>query len=179
MKKLETERLKLRGWKESDSKDLFEYASSDMVGPNAGWKPHKDENESKEIIKMFIEGGDAYAIELKSENKVIGSIGIHKRSPDDNLKDLKQRELGFVLNPKYWGNGYIPEAVECMIEYGFKDMDLDLIWCGHYDFNERSKRVCQKCGFKYRFNRNEKIKLLDDKEVNILYYNISKNNYNY
>ncbi|AFS79303.1 acetyltransferase, GNAT family [Gottschalkia acidurici 9a] len=179
MKRLETERLKLREWKESDSKDLFEYASSDLVGPNAGWKPHKDENESQEIIKMFIQAGDTCAIELKSENKVIGGIGIHKRNPDDSLKDLKQRELGFVLNPKYWGNGYIPEAVERMIEYGFKELDLDLIWCGHYDFNERSKRVCQKCGFKYKFNRNEKIKLLDNKEVNILYYNLSKKDYDY
>lgn len=47
MKKLESERLILRKWIESDSKDMYEYAKSNLVGPNAGWKPHKDEDESK------------------------------------------------------------------------------------------------------------------------------------
>lgn len=177
MQRLETDRLILRTWRESDSKDMFEYASSDLVGPNAGWKPHKDENESKEIIKMFIANDDVYAIELKSENKVIGGIGIHKRTPDDRLKEFTQREIGYVLNPKYWGNGYIPEAVRCVINYGFKEMNLDLIWCAHYDFNEKSKRVNEKCGFIYKFNRNEKLELLDNKEVNVLYYNLTGNDY--
>ena len=42
-----------REWRESDSSDLYEYAKSDLVGPNAGWKPHKSEGESKDIIKML------------------------------------------------------------------------------------------------------------------------------
>lgn len=177
MERLTTERLILREWRESDSSDLYEYAKSDLVGPNAGWKPHKDENESKEIIKMFIENNDVYAIFLKSENKVIGSIGFHNRKPDEKLDNLEQREIGYVLNPKYWGNEYVPEAVNRLINYGFNELNLDLIWCGHYDFNNKSKRVTEKCGFKYKFTKNEKIKLLDNKEVNTLYYNILKFEY--
>lgn len=177
MKKLESERLILRKWIESDSKDMYEYAKSNLVGPNAGWKPHKDEDESKKIIKIFIENNDVYAIELKLQSKVVGGIGLHKRTPDNKLKELKQREIGYVLNPEYWGNGYIPEAVNRLIKYGFKEMNLDLIWCGHYDFNERSRRVNEKCGFRYKFNRNENIKLLDNKKVNVLYYNLTKNDY--
>ena len=52
MKNLETDRLLLRKFRESDSKDLFEYAKSELVGPNAGWKPHENEDESKNIIHM-------------------------------------------------------------------------------------------------------------------------------
>ncbi len=85
MKTLITNRLILREWKETDSKDLYEYAKSELVGPNAGWPPHKNEEESKEIIKMFLNNSDTYAIVLKSENKVIGSIGLHDRKPDDRL----------------------------------------------------------------------------------------------
>lgn len=177
MEKLISERLILREWRESDSSDLYEYAKSDLVGPNAGWKPHKDENESKEIIKMFIKSDCVHAIVLKSENKVIGGIGIHNRKPDEKLDNLEQREFGYVLNPKYWGNGYVPEAVNCLIDYGFNELNLDLIWCGHYDFNNKSKRVIEKCGFRYKFTKNEKIKLLDNKEVTTLYYNISKSEY--
>lgn len=103
MKELITDRLILREWKKNDSKDLYEYAKCELVGPNAGWAPHKNEEESKEIIKGFIKNQDTYAIVLKSEDKVIGGIGLHKRKPSDSLVDLNQREIGYVLNPKYWG----------------------------------------------------------------------------
>jgi len=172
-----TNRLILREWEENDSIDLYEYAKSGLVGPNAGWPPHKNEEESKGIIRMFIENNESYAIVLKSENKVIGGIGLHNRKPDDSLSHLKQKEVGYVLNPKYWGKGIIPEAVNCLIKYGFNELNLDLIWCGHFDFNSNSKRVNEKCGFKYRFQKTEILKLLGDKEVITLYYNIFKSEY--
>ena len=175
MKELRTERLILREWELKDSKDLYEYAKSQLVGPNAGWMPHENEEKSKKIIGIFIENQETYAIVLKSENKVIGSIGLHDRKPDKDIADLKQREVGYVLNPKYWGRGIVPEALNELIRHSFEDLDLDLIWCGHYDFNNNSKRVAEKCGFKYRFTKKEKIKALNDKEVNTLYYSIYKN----
>jgi len=177
METLSTSRLELRQWRESDSKELYEFAKSDLVGPNAGWPPHKSEEASLDIIKMFIKNNDVYSIVLKSENKVIGSIGVHERKPDISLASLKQKEIGYVLNPSYWGNGLIPEAVNRIIKYGFNDLNLDLIWCGHFDFNNRSKRVIEKCGFKYRFQKTDKLKLLDNKEVTTLYYNILKAEY--
>ena len=177
MEILNTNRLILREWKETDSTDLYEYAKSELVGPNAGWPPHKNEEESKEIIRMFIESNETYAIVLKSENKVIGGIGLHNRKPDDNLSHLKQKEIGYVLNPKYWGKGIIPEAVNYLIKYGFNELNLDLIWCAHFDFNSNSKRVIEKCAFKYRFQKANMLKLLDNKEVVTLYYNIFKSEY--
>ncbi len=157
--------------------DLYEYGKSELVGPSAGWMPHKNEQESKEIIEMFISNKDLYAIVLKSENKVVGGVGLHDRKPDESVADLKQKEIGYVLNPKYWGKGIVPEAVQRLIEYGFEELDLDLIWCGHYDFNIKSKRVNEKCGFRYRFKKKERIKLLADKEVTTLYYSILKSEY--
>lgn len=177
MKTLITERIILREWKVTDSKDLFEYAKSELVGPNAGWPPHKNEEESKNIIKMFIKNNDTYAVVLKAENKVIGSIGLHDRKPDNRLAELKQKEIGYVLNPDYWGRGIIPEAVDRVINYCFNELNLELIWCGHFDFNQNSKRVNEKCGFSYRFQKNEKLKLLDNKEVTTLYYCLFTSNY--
>lgn len=177
METIFTDRLILRPWSLDDSSDLYEYAQSELVGPNAGWKPHKSEEESKEIINMFITNNDSYAIVLKEENKVIGGIGLHNRKPDVSLEDLEQREIGYVLNPKYWGNAYVPEAVRALLKYGFEKMNLDLIWCGHYDFNNKSKRVNEKCGFKYKFTRKENLERLDNIEVNVLYYNILKDQY--
>lgn len=177
MKRLITERLILREWEEGDSKDLYEYAKSELVGPNAGWPAHENEEESKEIIRMFIRDNDSYAVVLKEENKVIGGIGLHDRKPDKSLAKLNQREIGYVLHPKYWGRGIIPEAVNRLLKYAFDELDLDLIWSGHFDFNHNSKRVIDKCGFKYKFQEKKTLQLLDNKEVTMLYYSISKSDY--
>lgn len=174
---LMTDRLILRPWQLSDAKDLYEYAKNDLVGPNAGWPPHQSIEESIEIIEKFIQEESVYAIVLKSQNKVIGGIGLHERCPDEAFKTLKQREIGYVLNPKYWGNGFVPEATDRLIEYGFESLKLDLIWCGHYKNNYKSKRVNEKCGFKFHFIKNEILKLLDNKPVETYYYKITKTDY--
>jgi len=177
MKTLETERLILRLWQVTDVNDMFEYAIDERVGPSAGWPVHENIETSKMIVDSFIKNGDVYAIVLKSENKVIGSLGLHERYPDDSLKDLKQREIGYVLNPKYWGQGIVPEAVEYVIKHGFEELGLDLIWCAHFSLNENSKRVIKKCGFKYKFTENKTLPLLDNQEVESLLYNITKEEY--
>ena len=71
---LRTERLTLRPWRMTDDRDLFEYAKVDGVGQMAGWIPHKDILESREILIGFIEGKKTFALEY--EGKVIGSLGI-------------------------------------------------------------------------------------------------------
>ncbi len=177
MFEIETERLYLRNWKLSDSSDVYEYAGSELVGPNAGWNPHRSEQESLEILKMFLREDETLAVELKSEGKVIGSVGLHNRRPDENLSNLNQREIGYVLNPLYWGNGYIPEAVEGLLEIGFIKMKLDLIWCGHFEENYRSKRVNEKCGFHFQFAKERNLTLLDNRTVITWYYNLKKEEY--
>jgi len=177
MKTLETERLILRLWKETDVNDMFEYATDPRVGPNAGWPAHENIETSRGIVDRFIEDKDVYAIVLKAENKVIGSLGLHERKPDESLAHLKQREIGYVLSANYWGQGIMPEAVKRVIKYGFEELDLDLIWCGYFSFNERSKRVIEKSGFNYKFTSTKNLPLLGNEEVEVLHYNIEKEEY--
>ena len=177
MKIIETKRLILRKWCKDDYLDMYDYGSDDRVGPNAGWPVHKTIEDSKEIVDMFIDGDEEYAVVLKSESKVIGGVGLHYKKIDKNMQGGNVREIGYVLNPKYWGNEYIPEAVKALIKYGFEELNLDLIWCAHYEFNAKSKRVIEKCGFNYQFTRSETLHLLDDKKVTTLYYHLSKQEY--
>ena len=51
---LETKRLLLRPWEEGDAEELFHYACSPEVGPIAGWPPHTDVENSREIIKNVL-----------------------------------------------------------------------------------------------------------------------------
>ena len=144
-----TERLTLRPWKESDLYDFFEYASVDGVGQMAGWLPHKNIEESREILDNFISQKKTFALEF--QEKVIGSLGIECYDEENfpELSLLKGREIGFVLSKKYWGQGLMPEAVKAVIQYLFEVENLDFILVGHFERNRQSARVIQKCGFKY------------------------------
>lgn len=78
MKRLETPQLILRDWAEEDAKDLYRYAKDPEAGPAAGWKPHENMEESREVAKMFIREGNVWTLEEKASGRVIGSLGLHK-----------------------------------------------------------------------------------------------------
>ncbi len=150
-KQIETERLMLRAFKQSDLADFYEYAKVEGVGECAGWKHHENAEETQRILNGFIEKDKTFAIVLKSNNKVIGSLGVEKYGLEDKLTEFFEyngREIGYVLSKAYWGKGIMTEAVSAVIEYLFKHENLDFLLCGYYDFNIRSKRVQEKCGFK-------------------------------
>ena len=148
---IETERLILRPFKQSDLHDFNEYASVPGVGEMAGWKHHETIEKTQEILDMFIKEDKTFAIVFKKNNKVIGSLGVEKYGLEEKLTEFESyygREIGYVLSRDYWGKGIMPEAVGAIIKYLFNDLNLDFLTCGYYDFNNQSKRVQEKCGFK-------------------------------
>ena len=148
---IETERLILRPFKQSDLHDFNEYASVPGVGEMAGWKHHETIEKTQEILDMFIKEDKTFAIVFKDNNKVIGSLGVEKYGLEDKLSEFNSyygREIGYVLSKDYWGKGIMSEAVGAVINYLFNDLNLDFLTCGYYDFNNQSKRVQEKCGFK-------------------------------
>ena len=72
---METDRILLRPWRESDAGMLYKYASDPEVGPRAGWPPHKSVEESLEIIRTVFNNDHTWAIVLKETGEVIGCIG--------------------------------------------------------------------------------------------------------
>ena len=146
MERIETERLILRGLTEQDANDLYRYAVDPDVGPCAGWKPHESLEESLSIIQLFLAEDNVWAIERKSDHLMIGTIGLHH----DKCRNLANvRAIGYVLAQDCWGNGYMSEAVRRVQRYGFEQMNLRLLSISHYTFNDRSRRVIEKCGFVY------------------------------
>lgn len=148
--RLETPRLILRPWQQEDLADFYEYASVDGVGQMAGWPPHESIKTSQEVLNRFIEQKKTFAIVLKSNEKVIGSLGVEFYGAEDKLTEFaayQGRELGFVLSKDYWGKGIMPEAVNAVIRYCFDQLNFDFLLCGHFCDNGRSMRVQQKAGF--------------------------------
>ncbi len=148
---LETNRLILRPFAETDLNDFFEYASVPGVGEMAGWHHHENIEKTKEILNMFVNEDKTFAIVYKANNKVIGSLGVEKYGNEDKLTEFNQllgREIGYVLSRDYWGLGLMPEALHKVIDYLFNNLNVDFLTCGFYMFNSQSKRVQEKCGFK-------------------------------
>lgn len=148
---LETDRLIIRPWNMEDLEDFYEYAKVDGVGQMAGWNPHTSIRESKAILSSFIEEKNEFALELKENNKVVGSLGLEKLSialtkPYDSYVG---REIGYVLSKDYWGRGIMPEAVKRVIKFCFEEEQYDFLLCSHNITNNRSKRVIEKCGFRF------------------------------
>lgn len=169
LKPLETKDLILRPFKMSDLNDFYEYARQPEVGPKAGWKPHTSKAFTARILQSFIKTNDVYAIVLKRQNIVIGSIGIHYRplpaiisaaNPSQNY-----REIGYVLNSDYWGNGYMPQAVAAVIYYAIRHLKLDFLAVSHNKENHASRRVIEKCGFKYLGEYEKEMVFLDGQMV--------------
>lgn len=146
---LETERLLLRPWEESDAEELYKYAKDPAVGPIAGWPPHTSVENSREIIRNVLGVSGTYAIIWKETGLPIGSVGIKTGDQTDLTYAEDECEIGYWLGVPYWGQGIMPEAVKEVLRYGFEELKMKKIWCAYYDGNNKSKRVQEKCGFKY------------------------------
>lgn len=158
-----TARLILRPFKESDAESLYKYAKDPDIGPIAGWYAHTSVENSLDIIKNVLSVDETFAVCLKTDNIVIGSIGLMLGSA--SILDIKdyEAEIGYWIGKPFWGQGLIPEAIRELVKHGFNDLNLNKIWCGYFDGNIKSKRAQEKCGFKYHHTKeNFHYKLMDD-----------------
>ena len=148
---LETERLILRRWEDSDAENLFEYAKDPDIGPIAGWPVHQNIDESREVIRNVLSGKEAYAICLKSDGKAIGTVELKLNGHTDMTEQDDECEVGYWLGKPFWGKGIMPEAVKEMLRHAFEDIGMTKVWAGYYEGNSKSKRVQEKCGFRYQW----------------------------
>ena len=83
------------------------------------------------------------AIVLAAEGRLIGSCGLRRNPQEDQAADL-----GYELNPDYWGRGYATAAARAMVNFGFKELGLQRIaaWC--LADNAAAARVLARLGFR-------------------------------
>ena len=160
---LVTQRLILRAWQESDAESLYKYAKAPEIGPIAGWPPHTSVEDSLNVIRTVFAAPETYAVVLKKSNEPIGSIGIMF---GDGLHSAEMQaneaEIGYWIGKPYWGQGLIPEAVRRLVRRCFEDLGMAAVWCGYYDGNTKSRRVMEKCGFRFHHTEEGKTSPLGD-----------------
>ena len=144
---MQTERIILRPWRESDAEALFKYASDPDVGPRAGWPPHKSVEESLEIIRTVFHSDHIWAIEWRTTGEPIGCMGYYTHSESNINIGENDAEAGYWIAKPYWNRGICTEALQLLIDYCFNVKGFTTIWSDFFVDNPASGRVMEKCGF--------------------------------
>ncbi|MCC8182042.1 MAG: GNAT family N-acetyltransferase [Clostridiales bacterium] len=145
---LETPRLLLRYWEESDAPALFRCASDPEIGRWTGFPPHTGVADSRDTIRRVLCGPLCFAVVPRETDEPVGCIELMPCSDARSVPSLRDAELGYWVGVPFWGRGYITEAAEALLEYGFGHKGLKTVWCGYFEGNERSRRVQEKLGFR-------------------------------
>lgn len=140
---LKTERLLLRPPAIEDAKLIFEqYAQDVEVTRYLVWKPHSSIEETQEFLLGCLSAwsdGDRFpwAILLKADNSLIGMV---------ELRYEHGATFGYVLGKKFWGCGYMPEAVRSLIDWALQQKSIYRVWSICDVENFASARVLEKVG---------------------------------
>ena len=145
---LETERLKFRAIKKSDLKDIYEYSSNPKTSQYLLWEPHKSVEYTKRFIdivlaKYKIGEYHDWAIVLKENKKMIGTCGFTSIDEHNSIA-----EIGYVLNPDYWGYGLATEAARKIVDFAFNVLKVNRVEAKFLFGNEASLNVMTKLGMK-------------------------------
>lgn len=110
---IETNRLILRPWFESDAEELFNYARNPKIGPIAGWPVHTSVENSREIIKNVLSAKETYALILKETGLPVGSIGIIFEEAAHAPLAKNEVEIGYWIGEPYWGARSCSRSCKC------------------------------------------------------------------
>ncbi len=143
---LKTDRLLLRQLCLDDKQVILRNFSDEAVTRWFFEKPFTELEQAEDLIGEFNrhfvdEKGITWAITFKSDNDVIGTCGL------DPYQKGKRGEIGFDLAQAHWGKGIMSEALNAVIDYGFKELLLEGIDADTYCENARSIVLMERLGF--------------------------------
>lgn len=169
---LETKRLRLRPITLADAADMFEYASIESNTYYVFNKHQTIEDTQFSIANYFMASPlGKYAIELKEEKKMIGTI--------DLRVDIKKRkaELGYVLNQAYFKKGYATEAASKLVEFAFETLELEKVTATCDSRNTGSEAVMKRLGMQQEGRSRHHEIWKNGEWIDMLYYSVLKDEY--
>jgi RimJ/RimL family protein N-acetyltransferase len=145
---LSTERLTLRPFRAEDVDPLFALMSTDEV--RASFHLSDDFNRGAAWGAMAtlaglwaLRGVGQWALEERSGGRFVGRAGLYWR-PEPEWPGV---EVGWMLHPSVWGQGYATEAGARSVRYGFDVVGEDTLYSVILPENVRSQAVARRLGF--------------------------------
>jgi len=158
---IETERLILKNIGNEDREFIFSQFSDEDVNMFLfDAEPLTDTSGADEIIEFYLEPEPRqqhrWVIIRKADGLKMGTCGFHCW----NVKDSSV-EIGYDLKKEFWGNGYMYEAVDAIIQFAKNSMDIKEINACIFTDNHKSIHLVEKFSFvptgsKYEVFRGEK-----------------------
>jgi RimJ/RimL family protein N-acetyltransferase len=144
---LETDRLKLRMWRESDLDAYAEMCADPMVMRYLGPGTVFTRADAWRSIAFFMghwqmRGYGHWAVEEKATGRMIGRIGFM------NPEGWPAFEIGWTLARPVWGNGYASEGAKTALQYAFKELGEAHVISLIHPENSRSIKVAERLGEK-------------------------------
>lgn len=144
---LTTQRLVLREFVETDWEAVLAYQSDPLYLRYYAWTG-RTEAEARGFVGWFLadqheQPRHRFQLAIEAEGRLIGNCGVRVNDPI-----LREGNIGFELDSRYWGNGYATEAARELMRFGFKELDLHRIWASCVAENHGSARVLEKLGMR-------------------------------
>lgn len=151
---IETPRLILRRYRETDLEDLYSYLSDPEVVRFEPYRP-MDMEETEAELKRRMASCEMTAVELKENGRLIGNVYLGER-------EFRSKELGFVFNREYWGKGLASESCRAVIERAFAE-GAHRIYAECDPENENSWRLLEALGFQREGHLRQNVCFWTDK----------------
>jgi len=147
---LETDRLRLRHFRDSDLESFLAYRNDPEVYRYQGWKvPYFLEYATEFIAEMkeAVPGTEGHwfqsALERKVDGVVIGDVAFFSMRGKP-----QQAYVGFTLARPYWNQGYASEAMHALIDFIFTELDLHRLVADCDAENVNSYHLLERLGFR-------------------------------
>ena len=149
MPELLTERLTLRKLMAADAADMYAYASRAEVTRYLTWYPHPDRAYTRQYLEYL---GRRYAMGMfydwaviyEPDCRMVGTCGFTSFNCQSD-----SAEVGYVINPDYWGKGIAREALLRVMEFGFSELKLHRIEARFMEGNNRSRHLMESVGMTF------------------------------
>ncbi|GEK28002.1 GNAT family N-acetyltransferase [Furfurilactobacillus siliginis] len=145
---IQTKRLTLRTVTEADLAAFTLMANNPQVALPAGFHPVKSAFEADFLMRQMLHQRWLWGIVQTETDLLIGTIGLYGRTGKAGLAVHGERDIGYMLNEDFWGQGYMSEAVQAVLAFGFSK-GLRVIHGSYFKDNERSARIFIKNGFQF------------------------------
>jgi [ribosomal protein S5]-alanine N-acetyltransferase len=148
----ETDRIILREIVPEDAEAMFEMDANPIVHKYLGKAPCETLAQALKNIEFIRQqyqeyGIGRWAVVEKATNQFIGWSGLKFR-PDEVNNYKNYIEVGYRLDPRFWGKGYATESAILSVDYGFEIMKLDSIYAMANVENQASINALKKTGLK-------------------------------
>lgn len=145
--KLESERLILRRYKETDIDIIYEMINDNRMCKYIKYPKVTKEQELECIRKWIYEADESlkerWIIEIKDKHIIVGEISVSKVFEKHNYCNV-----GYSIRYDYWGNGFATEALTVVTDYLLNNRGYNLVECSCNELNTQSSKVMLKAGFK-------------------------------